>query len=424
MAQSLLSISPMRILFVCHRFPFPPSRGGKIRPFNVIRHLSRHHEVTVASLARSAAEAEAGRGLDQHCARVLMETVSAPGALARMVARLPTRVPSSMGYFHSPALARRIRRAAEETAFDLVFVHCAFVAPYVADIRGVPKVLDFGDMDSQKWLTYAQVRSLPLSLGYWLEGHKLQAAERRLAARFDLCTCTTRAELETLESYGLTVATGWFPNGVDTEYFQPAMGPYDPNRITFIGRMDYYPNQECMIDFCRTTWPLIRARRPAATLAIVGAAPSREILRLGRLPGVSVTGSVPDVRPFAHDSAVTVAPLRIARGTQNKILEAMAMGIPTVTSPVAARGVDAEPGRHLLTASTPEEYAEAMLRLMEHPAERQELGAAARARVLSHHGWTRAMDMLDQLLAHRFGTAPGLAATHPSERAPSGDPSR
>ena len=403
----------MKILFLCHRLPFPPSRGGKIRPFNIIRHLSRQHEVTVASLARSAEEVEAGRGLEQHCARVLVETVSAPGALARMVTRLPTRVPSSMGYFHSPALARRIREAVAGTRFDLVFVHCAFVAPYVADLRGMPKVLDFGDMDSQKWLTYARVRAFPLSLGYRLEGFKLQAAERRLAAQFDLCTCTTQAELDTLKGYGVAAATGWFPNGVDTEYFQPATATHDPDRVSFIGRMDYYPNQECVIDFCRTTWPLIRARRPGATLWIVGAAPSREILHLGRLPGVTVTGSVPDVRPFAQASAVTVAPLRIARGTQNKILEAMAMGIPTVTSPVAARGVDAEPGRHLLTASTPEEYAAAVLRLMAQPAERQALGSAARARVLSHHGWARSMEILDGLLAGLL-SAPARVATAPA----------
>ncbi|MBI2527076.1 MAG: TIGR03087 family PEP-CTERM/XrtA system glycosyltransferase [Candidatus Rokubacteria bacterium] len=413
----------MKILFVCHRLPFPPSRGGKIRPFNIIRHLSRRHEVTVASLARSAEEARAGRGLEQHCARLLVETVSVPAALARMLARLPTPAPSSMGYFHSPSLSRRIRQAVPDTRFDLVFVHCAFVAPYVADLHGMPKILDFGDMDSQKWLTYARVRRFPLSLGYRLEGLKLQAAERRLAAQFDLCTCTTQAELDTLKGYGIAAATGWFPNGVDTEYFQPTTAPYDPDRISFIGRMDYYPNQECMVDFCRTTWPLIRARRPATTLCIVGAAPSREILGLGRLPGVTVTGSVPDVRPFAHASAATVAPLRIARGTQNKILEAMAMGIPTVTSPVAARGVDAEPGRHLVTASTPEEYAAALLRLMAQPAERLALGAAARARVLSHHGWARSMEMLDGLLAglpsapDRVETAPASARLKSRRRA-------
>lgn len=398
----------MKVLFVCHRFPFPPARGGKIRPFNVIRHLSARHEVTVASLARSPAEAREGAGLAKHCARFMVETVSAPLALARMAVRLPTTSPSSMGYFHSPALARRIRAEVERRGFDLIFVHCAFVAPYVADVIGVPKVLDFGDMDSQKWLAYARVRPFPLSAAYYVDGVKLRWAEARLAARFDLCTCTTRAELATLESYRVGVPAGWFPNGVDAEYFSPATAPYDPDAISFIGRMDYYPNQECMLDFCRTTLPLIRARRPRVTLTIVGANPSRAIRALGARPGVSVTGSVPDVRPYARASAVTVAPLKIARGTQNKILESMAMGVPTVASVAAAGGVDAEPGHDFLTASTPREYADAILRLLEDRGRRRAVAEAGRARVLSHHSWDHSMRTLDRLLERCLATPAGL----------------
>src|SRR5262245_57268857 len=127
----------MRVLFVCHRLPYPPSRGGKIRPFNVIRHLGQRHEVTVASLARSRAEADAGAGLADHCARVIVETVSAPAALAGMLGRLPTLTPSSMGYFHSARLARRIAAELRTAPFHLIFVHCSSVAPYVADVRGV-----------------------------------------------------------------------------------------------------------------------------------------------------------------------------------------------------------------------------------------------------------------------------------------------
>jgi sugar transferase (PEP-CTERM/EpsH1 system associated) len=279
------------------------------------------------------------------------------------------------------------------------------MAPYVADVTGIPKVLDFGDMDSQKWLAYARERSFPMSLGYYLDGLKLRRAEARLAARFELCTCTTRAELATLESYGARTQTGWFPNGVDTEYFRPGDGRYDSDTITFVGRMDYYPNQECMVDFCRTTLPLLRARRPRLKLVIVGAEPSRAIRALAELPGVTVTGSVPDVRPYLWESAATVAPLRIARGTQNKILEAMAMGVPTVASVAAARGVDADPGIHVLTAESPGEYADAILRLLEEPNERRRLSDAGRSRVLSHHSWGRSMEMLDQLLA-RYVPAP------------------
>ncbi|CAL95886.1 TIGR03087 family PEP-CTERM/XrtA system glycosyltransferase [Azoarcus olearius] len=388
----------MKILYVCHRFPFPPKRGGKIRPFNMIRHLSQQHQVTVCSLARSEAEAEEGRGIAPHCAGYEMGRVSNPVQVIRMVARLPTPVPSSMGFFYSPDLARRIKALIAREAFDLIFVHCSSVAQYVADVRGIPKILDFGDMDSQKWLEYVHYKPFPLKFGYWLEGIKMEREEKRLAARFDLCTATTRAEWETLEAYGTGVSTDWFPNGVDAEYFKPDGGGYDEDTISFIGRMDYYPNQEAMFRFCDTVWPLLRERRPGMKLLIVGADPSPAVAKLGELPGVTVTGSVPDVRPYVLRSAAMVAPLAIARGTQNKILEAMAMGVPVISSRIAAGGVDALEGEHLLVADTPVEYAEAILRVLQAPAERERLARAGRARMLSHHAWPRSMERLDGII--------------------------
>ncbi|EXI68191.1 MAG: sugar transferase, PEP-CTERM/EpsH1 system associated [Candidatus Accumulibacter adjunctus] len=389
----------MNILYLCHRFPFPPKRGGKIRPFNMIRHLSASgHRVTVCSLARSAAEAEEGRGIAAHCARFEMALVSEPTQTLRMVARLPLTTPSSMGYFHSPALQRHVDRLLQTEKWDLIFVHCSSVAQYVERVRTVPKILDFGDMDSQKWLEYANYKPFPLSLGYRLEGNKMLAAEKRLAASFDLCTATTRAEWQTLEDYRTGVATDWFPNGVDAAFFSPAAEAHDPDTLSFIGRMDYYPNQECMARFCAQIWPLLRQRRPQLKLLIIGADPSPEMRRLGELPGVTVTGSVPDVRPFVRQSALMVAPLNIARGTQNKILEAMAMGVPVVTSRVAAGGVDAEPVTHFLVADTPEEYSGAILGVLQNPAERQRLAVAGRQRMLSNHAWSHSMARLDGII--------------------------
>jgi hypothetical protein len=140
----------MKILYACHRFPYPPKRGGKIRPFNMIRHLHEQgHEVSVASLVRSSAEAREGAGLAPHCTRFLMEPISSGAAIARMLVRVPSGVPSSMGYFYSPRLAERIRALARTQSFDLAFVHCSSAAQYVRALTGVPKILDFGDMDSQ-----------------------------------------------------------------------------------------------------------------------------------------------------------------------------------------------------------------------------------------------------------------------------------
>jgi sugar transferase (PEP-CTERM/EpsH1 system associated) len=395
----------MKILYICHRFPFPPKRGGKIRPFNMIKHLSQKHQVTVASLVRSDDEAREGEGLADHCAQFAMVRVKAPIQALRMIARLPTFTPSSMGYFYSSELASRIGELLARNRFDLIFVHCSSVAPYVAGVQGIPKILDFGDMDSQKWLEYARYKPFPLSLGYRLEGIKLTRAEKRLARRFDMCTATTHAEWRTLERYGTGMPSDWFPNGVDSNYFQPSGEAHDPETIAFVGRMDYYPNQECMFDFCARVMPVLRAKRPELKLLIVGADPTPAVRRLGNFPGVTVTGSVPDVRPYLHRSALMVVPLNIARGTQNKVLEAMASGLPVVASRSAAGGVDAKDKEHFLVASTPEEYAAAILRLIEDPAERQRLARAGRERMLSNHAWDQSMRRLDGIIERCLLTA-------------------
>ncbi|MBL8326181.1 MAG: TIGR03087 family PEP-CTERM/XrtA system glycosyltransferase, partial [Rubrivivax sp.] len=292
----------MNILYLCHRFPYPPKRGGKIRPFNMIRHLqATGHQVTVCSLARSSAEAMEGHGIKPHCGAYYMGHVSEPVQYLRMIARLPLVTPSSMGYFYSGELAARVRKLLRRQHYDLIFVHCSSVAQYVEHVDDTPKILDFGDMDSQKWLEYANYKPFPLSLGYTFEGHKMLWAEKRLARRFDLCTATTRAEWQTLEDYGTGAATDWFPNGVDADFFCPdprTGGAYDTDTVSFIGRMDYYPNQECMLRFCKEVWPILRRERGTMKLVIVGADPSPKILALGTMPGITVTGSVVDVRPY------------------------------------------------------------------------------------------------------------------------------
>ncbi len=408
----------MRILYLCHRFPYPPKRGGKIRPFNMIRHLANAHEVVVCSLARSPAEADEARGIAPHCAEFHVHTVDDRWQTLQMVATLPTPVTASAAYFHSAAMARTVKRLLREQRFDLIFVHCSSVAHYVSGVRDVPKILDFGDMDSHKWLEYAHYKPFPLSAGYWWEGWRLLAEEKRLARRFELCTATTRAEWETLEGYRTGVASDWFPNGVDSDYFAPDGGGHDPDLVAFVGRMDYYPNQQCMFAFCRDTLPLIKARRPGVKLAIVGADPSPAVRRLGEIGGVTVTGSVPDVRPHVRRAALTVAPLTIARGTQNKVLEAMAMGVPVVASSAAAGGVDAVAGEHLLVADTPPQQRDAIVRLLEQPHERDRLVQAGRARVLSNHAWPQSMQRLDRII-ERCLAAPANAITSTSQTAAS-----
>lgn len=408
----------MRILYVCHRFPFPPNRGGKIRPFNTIKQLAHRHEVHVCSLARSPQEADAGGGLREHCARAVCVLARESWQTLRSIARLPTLTPSSMGYFYSRELGRCIRALHAEHRYDLLFVHCSSVAQYVLDIQDAAKVLDFGDMDSQKWLEYAKYKAFPWSALYWWEGTKLQREEARLARRFDFCTVTTRIEHEALGDLAPGVASDWFPNGVDHEFFRPDGDDYDVDTISFIGHMDYYPNQECMLQFCRQVLPRIQAQRPDAKLFIVGADPIPAIRKLGALPGVTVTGSVPDVRPYVRRSAAMVAPLVIARGTQNKILEAMAMGVPVVTSARAAAGVDAIAGEHLLVAHDAADCAQSVLRLMQDRVLRQRLAQAGRARVLSHHHWAASIRRLEAMLPQAMERFAQRAATRDAARQP------
>jgi hypothetical protein len=315
-----------------------------------------------------------------------------------MANRLPTGRPSSFGYFYSPALAADLARETRNGSYDLVFAHSSSAAPYVEDAETQAKVLDFADIDSEKWAMYASQRALPLSAGYWLESVKLRREERRLAARFDLCTCTTVPELDSLKALGTARQADWFPNGVDTDFFHPAGETYDPDLISFSGRMDYFPNQKAVAWFCAKVFPQVRRWRPRARFAIVGANPSAAVRRLGTQPGVLVTGTVPDVRPYVQRAAVSVAPLEVARGVQNKILEAMAMGVPVICSPLAARGVDAIPGEHILTASQPDEFAEVVLELLANRERRASLAARARERALSHYTWEKALERMDGLI--------------------------
>lgn len=389
----------MRVLFACHRVPYPPRRGGKIRPFNIVRHLSEQgHQVTVASLARNAREADEAAGLRKHCHRLLLEVIPDWKALGQMLLNVPTRTPSSFGYFKSVRLARKVADAASEQPPDLVFAHCSSAAPYLTNIAAQARILDFGDMDSGKWQDYVTHRRFPITTVYALEAAKLRDVEKRLAGQFDLCTCTTKGELESLRALQVRSDTNWFPNGVDADYFAPAPRTGAPESIAFIGRMDYFPNQQAVQWFCRHVWPELRGRWPSLRLEVVGAEPTACIRDLASIEGVHVTGSVPDVRPYVQAAALTVAPLQIARGTQNKILESMALGTPVVASRQAAKGVDALAGEHLLVADSAQQWISVIDKLLGQPLWRQKLSHAARARILSHHSWDASLRRLDLMI--------------------------
>lgn len=387
----------MKILFLSHRFPFPPTRGDKIRSFNMVKYLSEQgHDVVVASLSRSEQETEECRGIAKYCSEFHICEINETIQKIRMVSRLFSTDPSSMGYFYSSELQKKVNELLAKYDFDLIVVFSSSAAQYVEHVTTIPKMLDFCDMDSQKWLAYVDYKSWPISMGYDLEGRKLEADEKRLARKFDVCTCATDFEVETLESYKTGVATGYFPNGVDSDFFKPITTDYKKNSICFVGRMDYYPNEVCIINFCHDVLPIIRKKYSDVTFKVIGAAPPKSVLALNDIDGVTVTGTVDDIRTHVQECELMVAPLVIARGTQNKILEGMAMGLPVISSHLAARGVDAVVGEHILGATTPREYADAVMDVFANPEKREKIAKAGRERVLTHHNWARAMELLGE----------------------------
>lgn len=357
----------------------------------------------MTSLVETKAEQAEISGIEAYCHEYIAQKMNRPLAWFKAALCLLTTIPSSMGYFHSRKLGQRIKNLIHENKYDLTIVHCSSVAHFVLrSNNNSAKLLDFCDMDSQKWLAYARYKPFPLSVLYWLEGVKLQRAERLLAKKFDCSSVATEFELETLKTYQSGKQSFCFPNGVDTEYFSPADREYDNNKICFIGKMNYYPNEKCMLEFCQSVFPKLREKYPQLILSIIGSNPTEKILALGDRDGIEVTGRVADVRPYVQSAALSVVPLSIARGTQNKILESMAMGVPVVCSDVAVKGIDALPERHVLVASNSSEYIKQISRVLDNAVERERLSGAGRDRMLSHHRWEIAMKKMDSQLADKI----------------------
>ena len=279
----------MKILFLCHRFPYPPNRGGRIRAFNTIKQLGRAHEITLATLLRSDTDDADIAALDGCTARRVLLRANEANSWLRTIASLPTATPSSVAYFDSPRFARSIEREFS-LPYDLVIAHWSSMAPYVAHAHAV-KVLDFGDMDSQKWLRVRRPSRFPVALGYPVEGRKLQRAEARAGAPLralhvhDARRVGHAARLRHGPTRRLVLRTA-----STRTTSAPRRAVRSRTRSAFSARMDYYPNQDAMHVVLRSRVPRLRARRPGLTLPIIGAARRARVRRLADGPGSAVTG--------------------------------------------------------------------------------------------------------------------------------------
>ncbi len=390
-----------------HRIPYPPHTGDKTRAYHVARHLAAKHDLTLAFLVDDPADLPGVAALRAELgARIEFAVVRKPWATLRGLAGLALGRPLTLGYFGSRDLKERVALRLAEAPHDLVYVHSSAMAQYAAGAAPTPVIMDFVDVDSDKWAQYGQKSLPPLSWLYTAEARALRRYEAEVARWARLCLVTTDVEQALLRSFAPWASTAVIPNGIDLSHFTPVRGTEGEPAIIFTGAMDYRPNIDAACHFHDEILPLIRREIPETRFYVVGLNPATSVRRLADTPGVVVTGTVPDVRPYYERALVAVAPLRMGRGVQNKVLQAMAMGVPVVATSGAARGLGAEPGQHLHVEDDPAAFAARTVGLLKRPAERQALACAARGFVEAEHSWESSLAQLETLLAEVTAARP------------------
>ncbi|MCX7700333.1 MAG: TIGR03087 family PEP-CTERM/XrtA system glycosyltransferase [Gemmataceae bacterium] len=389
------------ILYLTHRVPHPPNRGDRIRNWHLLQFLAHRHPVWLACLADEPVPTESDDILRKLCSRVEIVPVHMTrwfhGAFS-----LVRGQSISEGVFQSTRLRRVVEGWCGEVRFRAAVVSASSLVPYLElpELRHTPKIVDLVDVDSQKWLDYAATMKPPRSWLFALEGRRLRKVESRLPYWVDAVLLVSAAETDLYRSFALPgpgrIET--VTNGVDLNYFQPQAVEVEP-ACTFVGALDYPPNVDAAVWFATTVWPGLHSSRPELRFRLVGRAPVAEVQALAARPGVEVIGSVPDVRPWIARSSVIVVPLRIARGLQNKVLEALAMAKACVASPAALAGVKARPEAELLAASGPEQWQAAIIRLLDDPERRRSLGLAGRQYVETHHSWEACLRPVQEILS-------------------------
>ena len=400
------------LIFIAHRIPFPPDKGEKIRGLNLLKHLSRNYRIHLGCLIDQPEDAQHLPLLREWCADVAGFPISKRRQKISALLRARPGRPLMLDYYRHPGLHAWVRQTMATTPMDIAYIYSVAMMPYaehLAPPHPGPQparphmILDAQDIDSEKWTAYAQTAAFPMRHVWSREGRTLFAYERRAAMACDATLFVSPQEATRFAELAPETASRVHAveNGVDLDRFSPTPQyptPFDTPgpHLVFTGNMDYWPNADAVIWFATEVMPQLRTTRPTIEFHIVGANPGPETLRLATLPGVRVTGRVPDVRPFLAHADVCVAPLRIARGIQNKVLEAMAMARPVVASQGAFEGVRATAGQDLLVADTAPAMATAINAILDghHPT----LAPAGRAAVERGYAWPATLAHLDTIL--------------------------
>lgn len=392
------------LLFLTHRIPYPPNKGDKIRSYHLLKHLAQRNRVHLGTFIDDPDDWQHVGRVQELCGEIHFARLKPNTARLRSLGSLITNQPLTLDYYRDAGLQAWVDRVLNELPIKRVLVFSSAVAQYVSQAGHVRRIIDFVDIDSDKWLQYARKRTWPMSWLYRREGRLLLRYERQVAQNFDASLFVSRAEADLFKQLAPESAakTGFFNNGVDTDYFSPTRNyqnpyPADALPLVFTGAMDYWPNADAVQWFAREILPSLLTQNPGACFYIVGSRPTAPVRALAKLPGVVVTGMVPDIRPYLAHARIAVAPLRIARGIQNKVLEAMAMAKPVIATAQALEGITANTGEEVLLARDSREFVATISVLLKRPLDT--IGKAARVRVLEDYTWERTLAEVDALLA-------------------------
>ena len=407
----------MEILFLCQRVPFPPDRGDRITTYHVLRMLLGMGRVRVGCFLENPRDQKGVDALEAMGVQVAAHPLHPRLKKLLSLAWLPTKIPLTLPYFHSGGLEDQVRRWTGE-GIDLAFAYSSSMGQYFLG-KSIPfKVMQFAELDSDKWLQLSRESHFPWSWVFRREADLLLRFEKSLARAVDLSLVVSPLEKALFRERIPGVEPVVVENGVDSEFFRPrAEGPRE-EAVIFTGVMNYDPNVQGVLRFAREVWPQVRKARPGATFYVVGSEPVRSVRALHGKEGIHVTGRVPDTRPWFDRARTAVAPLWVARGIQNKVLEAMAMALPVVATPAAFGGIEAEPGNHLLLAEEPADFARAVVGLLEDREWAEKVGSAARALVKERYSWKNILEGLERLLRERRPTSPSPSSQAPGASTP------